>query len=148
MEEEKQTPLTKVDEEKQTLLTKVNDEAEALYKAGRISHTTDLICSYASIIGSALATIFAGTGLFLDWVPASIAAIPGVCTGLQRVADFRGRSSWYFLQSTDHEVLSHNLEFGNLPVKDAAREFGAIKKKWQESWNLHVKSGIATPEKV
>jgi hypothetical protein len=134
-----------MDEEKQTLLTKVNDEAEALYKAGRTSHTTDLICSYASIIGSALATIMAASGLFVDWVTASIAAIPGVCTGLQRVADFRGRSAWYFLHSTDHEVLSHNLEFGNISVQDAAREFGAIKKRWQEGWNVHVKAEIAKP---
>jgi len=132
-------------DDKMALLTKVNNEAEALYKRGTLNHTVDLIFSYGSIIGSAAATVMVGSNLFVNWFTAAIAAVAGVCTGLQRVADYRGRSAWYFLHATDHEVLSHNLEFGNITVQDAAREFGVIKKKWEEAWNLHVKPDVGGP---
>ena len=123
----------------------VSEEA-ALYKAGRKNHLTDLICSYGAIIASFLATIFVALGSVPPFVTAIIASVPALCTSFQKITDFRGRATWYYLKAVHMQDLLLNVKYGNISTQEGAKRWGEIEKTFEERWPKFVRGGTPSPE--
>jgi hypothetical protein len=54
----------------------------------------ELACSIGAVVSSFVAAILAATQGAPGWIAAAFAALPGLCTTLQTVVDFRGRAAW------------------------------------------------------
>ncbi len=121
-------------------------EEAALYKAGRKNHLTDLICSYGAVIASFLATILVAIGNIPPFVTAVIAALPALCTSFQKITDFRGRSTWYYLKAVHMQDLLLNVKYGNLSTQEGAKRWGDIERTFEERWPKLVRGGPPSAE--
>jgi hypothetical protein len=123
----------------------VLEEAD-LYQAGRKNHLTDLVCSYGAIIASFLATILVALGNVPPFVTAVIAAVPALCTSFQKITDFRGRATWYFLKAVHMQDLLLNVKYGNISTQEGAKRWGEMEKAFEERWPKLVRGGAPSPE--
>jgi len=131
--------------ELENLINEIETEEKALYHAGRTNHLTDLILWFAAIFASFVATILAALGEVTPWLTAAIAALPGLCASLQRVIDFRGRSSWYFQKAAQMKSLFLSVKYQGMDVKDGAKKWGEIEMTYEELWPRLVKTGAPAP---
>jgi hypothetical protein len=131
--------------ETEKLIGEIDVEENALYRAGRTNHQTDLVLWYAAIIASFVATILAALGDVAPWLTAAIAALPGLCASLQRVIDFRGRSAWYFQKASQMKALLLNVKYQGMTVQDGAKRWGEIETSYEEIWSRLVKTGAPAP---
>jgi len=129
------------------LVREIDGEEDALYKAGRTNHKTDLLFWFTAIIASFVATILAALGKeqIPPWLTAAIAALPGLCASLQRVIDFRGRSAWYFQKAAQMKALLLNVKYQGMSVEDGAKRWGQIETAYEDLWPRLVKTG-ASPD--
>ncbi len=130
-------------QDSQELVEELNAEAAVAFDGGRTNHLGDLACSIVSIVTSAAATVLAGSDA-PGWITAIVAALSGLGASLQRVIDFRGRATWYFIKAAQLRNISLNLKYAAMPIADAAKQFGEIDKTMEERWSAMVKGG--TPQ--
>lgn len=123
------------------LIHEIDSEEDALFKAGRTNHITDLSFWSAAIVASSIATILAALDQVHPWLTASIAAIPGLCTSLQRAIDFRGRSAWYFKKAAQMKAISLNVKYQGMSEQDGAKKWAEIETAYEELWPQLVKTG-------
>lgn len=129
------------------LSEKIDSQAECDFDSGRKNHLADLWCTIGSVIASCVATILAGSGA-PTWLIALFAAVPGVCTTLQRLVDFRGRAAWYFLKAARLRGISLAVRHEGLAIDAASRQFRETEIELERQWPQFVNGGhppIAQP---
>jgi hypothetical protein len=130
------------------LADEVDDEVSVSFDGGRANNLSDLSCSIGSIVASFLAAVLAAVNGAPGWLTAIIAAMPGLCTSLQRLVDFRGRSAWYFVKYAKLRDLALAIKFDDsVSTSEAAHRFGAILREMEERWSEFVKTGAAPAAK-
>jgi hypothetical protein len=127
------------------LLRELDEDGEAYFGSGRQNNITDITLSITAILASLVATVLAATGQVPPWISATVAAVPAACASLQRVVDFRGRSSWYFQHAARVRALATSLRYAKAPdVEEFARKRGDLEVEMEKEWSQIGRSG-ATP---
>jgi len=72
------------------------------------------------VISSSIATAILAPTDVPAWLKASVEALTGLCTSLQRFVDFRGRSAWYFLRYTRSKGIALAMKYEGLKESDAS----------------------------
>jgi hypothetical protein len=67
---------------------------------------------------SALATVFAATNTYRAWLP-WLTATPGAIILANSYFKFGDRYAWHFEKSTKLRQIARQVEFGNVPEKEA-----------------------------
>lgn len=139
---------------KEDLLRELQCDAESSLAEGRINNITDLVLMYLSVIASILAVALAAT-VSKDGTPAWLAAIfaglPAACTSLRYLANFHGRSTWYFEHAARIRALSNSLKYASNPdLAKFANDRNAVEismaEKWREVVATATPSNLPTPK--
>jgi hypothetical protein len=140
-------PTTHTSEE---LLQELEDDGESYFASGRQNNITDLTLSIVITLASLVATVLAATGQVPAWASATAAAVPAACASLQRVVDFRGRSSWYFQHAVRVRALANSLRYAKTPdAEEFARKRGDLEIEMEKDWLQISRSGVApTPRRL
>jgi hypothetical protein len=126
------------------LLRELDDDGESYFSSGRQNNITDLALSISAILASLVATVLAASGQVTPWISATAAAVPAACASLQRVVDFRGRSSWYFQHAARVRALAITLRYAKAPgVEEFARKRGELEIEMEKDWSHIGRSGAA-----
>ena len=124
------------------LVRELDGDGDSYFDSGRQNNITDIVLSIAAIVASLVATILAATAQVPTWITASAAAIPAACASLQRVVDFRGRSSWYFQHASRARALAISLRYAKSPdVEEFARMRGDLEVEMEKEWSQIGRSG-------
>jgi hypothetical protein len=132
------------DDHRSALLEEIRGDEESAREDGRRNHKTDLWLSAGAILGSFVATVVAVADTS-PWFTAAVAAIPGLCAGLQSQIKFAGRSSWYFLLAARLRSLGRALEIEEAPVKEIAKKLGDLEVEMEERWREMIGGGGQAP---
>jgi hypothetical protein len=116
------------------LLEEIETDARWSLKGGQRFYLADLSCSVGSICASFLAAILAVISNQPVWLTASIAAMPGLFTALQRVVDLRGRGQWYLSRATHLRMLGLMFKHGKLTDEEAVIRFADIEIEMDRRW--------------
>jgi hypothetical protein len=114
----------------EALLLEVVDEAAASLKVGRRNYLADFACSVGAVGGSYAAAVLATLDWEERWILAAFAAFPGLCVALQRVADFRGRATWYLSRATAYGLCRGRC---STKVSHYRKPLHAL-TKWSGKW--------------
>jgi hypothetical protein len=112
----------------------LDDEAGQEFDSGRVNNISDLTLSIAAILASFIAAVLAATGV-TSWVTAIVAGLPGMCTSLQRIVDFRGRAAWYFVCAARRRAFSRSLAYEGMPVKDVSQRLSEFEIDMEARWS-------------
>ncbi len=124
------------------LLRELDGDGDSYFLSGRQNNVTDLLLSMAAILASLVATVLAATGQAPPWISATAAAVPAACASLQRVVDFRGRSSWYFQHAARVRALAISMRYAKSPdIEEFARKRGDLEVEMEKEWSQIGRSG-------
>ena len=125
--------------DEQEFSTRLENEADEEFSSGRTNNVSDIVCSVGAILASFAATVLAATGR-TAWITAAVAAIPGALASLQRVVDFRGRASWYFVCAAQRRAFVRALEYEGASPKEVSLRVSEFEIEMEQQWARMIKS--------
>ena len=129
-----------------TLIHRIEKQAKTDARRGRRNHFYDLGCIIGGVGASFAAALLAVSKGVSPLLVAGVAAVPGLCAGLQRLIDFHARSEWFFVKAAELRGIALSLQHEGLPEAEGSRKYRELEVDMEKQWP-QVAKGSRAPAK-
>src|SRR5262252_3815365 len=127
-------------------LKELETDIKEAYSSGTLNNIVDIVLSFATVVTSLIAAVLvAGSDVIAKIALASYvnpivvtalaAALPGACTALQNIVQFKERSNWYFEYGARARAIGMLYRADEKKdLKEFAKQRAALEVEMERQW--------------
>jgi hypothetical protein len=127
-------------------LKELESDIKEAYSSGTLNNIVDIVLSFATVVTSLIATVLVAASDLIPKIVAVIyvspkvvtalaAALPGACTALQNIVQFKERSNWYFEYAARARAIGMMYRADEKrDLKEFATQRAALEVEMERQW--------------